>query len=332
MPEPKRPLKVFLCHASADKPAVRSLYKRLVADGVDIWLDAESLVAGQNWQVEIPKAIRESDVVIVCLSEKSINKEGYVQREIKFALGVADEKPEGTIFIIPARLEECKVPDRLNMYHWVELFERDGYERLMRALRLRADKIDATLQIKNNWLPNIASSPKRSTEIKKPPVQEAKLATSKSKGNSQIVYWLGGFVVLVLGIVLLPLIDSPRVSIESTPTNTPMLVETALFMPSQILESKATPAKEFTVTSTKMPTPTITQSPVPTATAPLLTFCSWHESFNGENRFYEFNCNNTACFGTLTIYSDEIRVLNTQLGRYPVDNAVKRYKGQCKLK
>jgi len=35
MPEPKRPLKVFLCHASADKPAVRDLYKRLKADGVD---------------------------------------------------------------------------------------------------------------------------------------------------------------------------------------------------------------------------------------------------------------------------------------------------------
>ncbi|MCL4271498.1 MAG: TIR domain-containing protein [Anaerolineales bacterium] len=167
MPEPKRPLKVFLCHASADKPAVRSLYKRLVADGVDVWLDAESLVAGQNWQVEIPKAICESDVVIVCLSEKSINKEGYVQREIKFALDVADEKPEGTIFIVPAKLEECSVPDRLGMYHWVELFEKDGYERLLRALRLRADKIDATLQIKKNWLPNISSSPKKSVEVKK---------------------------------------------------------------------------------------------------------------------------------------------------------------------
>ncbi len=118
----KRPLKVFLCHASADKPAVRDLYKRLTADGVDAWLDAENLFAGQNWQVEIPKAIRESDVVIVCLSEKSINKEGYVQKEIKFALDVADEKPEGTIFIVPARLEECIVPDRLSMYHWVDLF------------------------------------------------------------------------------------------------------------------------------------------------------------------------------------------------------------------
>jgi hypothetical protein len=143
----KRPLKVFLCHASADKLAVRDLYKRLTADGVDAWLDVESLIPGQNWQVEIPKAIRASDVVIVCLSEKSVNKEGYVQKEIKFALDIADEKPEGTIFVVPARLEGCEVPDRLSMYHWVDLFEENGYEMLMRALRARADKIGATVSL-----------------------------------------------------------------------------------------------------------------------------------------------------------------------------------------
>ncbi len=142
----KRPLKVFLCHASADKPTVRDLYNRLLADGVDAWLDAESLVPGQNWQVEIPKAIREADVVIVCLSEKSINKEGYVQKEIKFALDVADEKPEGTIFIIPARLEECNYLESLKRFHGVDLFEERGYGYLMRALRQQADKIGATVK------------------------------------------------------------------------------------------------------------------------------------------------------------------------------------------
>ncbi len=220
MPEPKRPLKVFLCHASADKPAVRNLYQRLVSDGVDAWLDAESLVAGQNWQVEIPKAIRESDVVIVCLSEKSINKEGYVQREIKFALDVADEKPEGTIFVIPARLEECKVPDRLSMYHWVELFEKDGYERLVRALLLRANKIDAALQIKKKWLPDISSLQKKPAEIKKPIVQEKMPVVSKVKvNNSQIGYWIGGFAILILVMGLLSSLGGESPFSVPTPTN-----------------------------------------------------------------------------------------------------------------
>jgi hypothetical protein len=76
--ETKRPLKVFLCHASGDKPPVRDLYKRLVIEGVDAWLDQEKLLPGQDWRSEIPRAVQESDVVVIFLSKKSTTKEGYV--------------------------------------------------------------------------------------------------------------------------------------------------------------------------------------------------------------------------------------------------------------
>jgi hypothetical protein len=56
------------------------------------------------------------------------------------------EKPEGEIFIIPARLEECDNLESLRKWHWVDLFEDDGYEMLKRALRARADKIGAALR------------------------------------------------------------------------------------------------------------------------------------------------------------------------------------------
>jgi hypothetical protein len=96
-----RPLRVFLCHAAADKPAVRDLYQRLQSEGfIEPWLDEEDLLPGQDWQLEIPQAVRTSDVVLVCLSSHSITRAGYVQKEIKFALDIADEQPEGTIFLI----------------------------------------------------------------------------------------------------------------------------------------------------------------------------------------------------------------------------------------
>lgn len=142
----KRPLKVFLCHASGDKPPVRDLYKRLVAEGVDAWLDQEKLLPGQDWRLEIPRAVKEADVVVVCLSNKSVTKEGYVQKEIKFALDIAEEKPEGTIFLIPARLEECIVPERLSRWQWVDLYEENGFVRLLRSLKLRADAVGATME------------------------------------------------------------------------------------------------------------------------------------------------------------------------------------------
>ena len=74
----KRPLKVFpstgsghrLCHAHADRNAVRTHYTRLTTpprrvgageDGVDrsAWLDKEKLLPGQDWELAIRKAVRE---------------------------------------------------------------------------------------------------------------------------------------------------------------------------------------------------------------------------------------------------------------------------------
>ena len=142
-----RPLRIFLCHASNDKPAVRDLYRRLAADGFAPWLDEEDLLPGQKWRDEIPKAVRNSDVVLVCLSQHSINKTGYVQKEIKFALDVADEQPDGAIFLIPLRLENCDVPERLSHLQWVNFYDEGGYARLLRALRRRVTDLNASVPV-----------------------------------------------------------------------------------------------------------------------------------------------------------------------------------------
>jgi hypothetical protein len=139
MPEQER-LRVFLCHSSLDKPMVLSIYDRLLRlGGVDPWLDEKKLIAGQDWDSEIRKAVRSAHVVLVCLTARSITKEGYVQREIRQSLDVADEKPDGTIFLIPVRLEDCYVPERLRRWQWVDWFTDDGFEQLQRALRSRGE-------------------------------------------------------------------------------------------------------------------------------------------------------------------------------------------------
>jgi ATP-dependent Clp protease ATP-binding subunit ClpC len=127
-------MRVFLCHSSEDKPPVRDLYKRLKENLIEPWLDEENLLPGQEWDLEISKAVRSSHVVIVCLSTRSVGKAGYLQREIKKVLDVADEQLEGTIYLIPLKLEECDVPNRLKRWHWVNLYDEKGFERLMQAL------------------------------------------------------------------------------------------------------------------------------------------------------------------------------------------------------
>ncbi len=145
-PKVLRSLQIFLCHSSGDKAAVRDLYYRLSVEGFNPWLDEENLLPGQDWQQEIPKAVHDSDVVIVCLSRSAINKAGYVQKEIKYALDIADEKPDGTIFLIPLKLEECDVPERLSRWQWVNFFEDRGFERLMRALRKRESELNIDIK------------------------------------------------------------------------------------------------------------------------------------------------------------------------------------------
>jgi hypothetical protein len=138
VPERRSRLRVFLCHSASDKERVRHLYKKLKRNGYKPWLDEEELLPGQDWESEIRKAVRSSDIVLVCLSASSITKQGFVQKEIRIALDVADEKPDEIIYIIPLRLEVCSVPDKLQKWHWVDLFAPKGYAQLLRSLRIRA--------------------------------------------------------------------------------------------------------------------------------------------------------------------------------------------------
>ncbi|HSB00300.1 MAG TPA: toll/interleukin-1 receptor domain-containing protein [Anaerolineales bacterium] len=128
-------LQVFLLYARGDQEAVRRLYQRMVKEGANVWLDREKILPGQDWQYEICKAIQGSDLVIVCLSRQFNKQGGYRHEELKIALAKARSLPEGRSFIIPARLERCDLPASLRRWQRVDLFETDGYRKLVSALQ-----------------------------------------------------------------------------------------------------------------------------------------------------------------------------------------------------
>lgn len=101
-----------------------------------------------GWDLEIEKAVEAADAVIVFLSNNSVSKEGYVQRELRFVLRIADFKPEGTVFVIPVRLDDCPRPRRLSMWQDVDYFPENrknwAYKRLLNSLKLPAEKLDIT--------------------------------------------------------------------------------------------------------------------------------------------------------------------------------------------
>ena len=170
-----RPLRVFLCHSSNDKPVVRELYQKLRAETwIHPWLDEEEIYPGHDWNLEIEKAVEAADAILVCLSNNSVNKEGYVQRELRIVLDYADYKPEGTLYIIPVRLEECDPPRRLRAWQYADYFPEQGreraFQRLLVSLKRRADSLGLKYE-----LPPVgrASSPTPSSQAEsltyKPP-------------------------------------------------------------------------------------------------------------------------------------------------------------------
>ncbi len=130
-----RQLRVFLLYARGDQDVVHRLYNHLGKDGANAWMDLEKLFPGQDWEYEIHKAIQHSDIVIVCLSKQFIKQGGYRHEELRIALEKANSVPDGEIFIIPARLEVCELPESLCRWQRVDLFEADGYKNLMTALK-----------------------------------------------------------------------------------------------------------------------------------------------------------------------------------------------------
>ena len=138
-----RTLRVFLCHGKEDKEDVRRLYEDLKRDGMEPWFDEEDLWPGTEWEPIIRAAVRDSDVVLVCLSPTSCSKTGFVQKEIRIALDAAEERPEGAVYIIPVLLQRCTLPTRLARWQAVNLFDTGGYARLVWGLETRLHDLRA---------------------------------------------------------------------------------------------------------------------------------------------------------------------------------------------
>lgn len=164
-------LLVFISHASEDNATVKRLTKRLKDDGFDPWLDLERLLPGQDWNLEIEKSMRESGAILLCFSQESVSKESYIQKEYKRAMRIQEEKPGGTIFVIPVRLDECELPFYLREIQWVDY--PDGYDRLVAALNQRAGRKAVV---------------KKEEEKKKEPKPRKPAASQKSDGPNIIVH------------------------------------------------------------------------------------------------------------------------------------------------
>jgi hypothetical protein len=272
MPNEQHPLKVFLCYAPDDEQAVRELNARLTQDGVDAWFSGDRLLPGQNRDLEIGRAVRESDAVIVCLSSH-FNRPGIQQREARLALDTAMEQPEGEIYIIPARLEECEIPANLADFQAVDLFRSGGYEKLSRSLEFdRNKKYTPATQAKAGLVKEAKNS---SGQVGKPdgtitPILQV-FSNLKYLADSHPGMKYFSLSILVILIVFLGRNIYQQVKGDDISTSTPTLTKVFTVTSSPTATDTPSPTSTATSTPTLTPvTPTVTSTSTSTHTATVI--------------------------------------------------------------
>lgn len=141
--EPRRLPQVFIAYVEEDRPRAVYLFEALEAAGLAPWMDVRKLVPGQNWPRAIEGAIEGSDFFVACFSENSVRKKGGFQAEIRYALDCARQVPLDEIFIVPVRLDGCRVPRAIQReYQYVDLFPdwARGLRRLLGMMRKEVER------------------------------------------------------------------------------------------------------------------------------------------------------------------------------------------------
>jgi hypothetical protein len=79
-------MKIFVSYAGPDRDFAVALKDYLSVKGHYVWVDDRTLLPGNNWPLEIGKALQSCDTMVVILSPNSEKSE--IQRhEINYALG-----------------------------------------------------------------------------------------------------------------------------------------------------------------------------------------------------------------------------------------------------
>jgi hypothetical protein len=129
---------VFIAYVEEDLWFAKKLYRAFEESGFRPWLDKKRLMPGQNWPRAIETAIQTSDFFVACFSRRAISKRGSFHSELRYALFCAAKVPLDEIFLVPLRLDDCVLPNRISkQIQYVDLFPdwETGVDRLIAVIK-----------------------------------------------------------------------------------------------------------------------------------------------------------------------------------------------------
>lgn len=157
--------RIFLSHASVDKPTVRRLAESLRAAGHEPWVDENEILVGESIPQAVERGLREADFVIFCLSNAAADR-GWVEaeRDATMMQQLRERKPR----ILPIRLDQVNPPYLTAHLAYVDIFPDDaafrrGIERLVSSIAAHlgreAGSQEAAMQGLPAGVPPVSSGP-----------------------------------------------------------------------------------------------------------------------------------------------------------------------------
>jgi TIR domain-containing protein len=115
---------VFLCHSSADKPAVKDIGRRLKENGIKPWLDEWELRPGMPWQEALEKQIEHIKSAAVFVGRDALGP--WQQRELRaFLREFVDRNCPVIPVLLPEAPAKPQLPSFLQDMTWVD-FRKDN--------------------------------------------------------------------------------------------------------------------------------------------------------------------------------------------------------------
>lgn len=135
-----RARRAFIIYAHDDAILAQQIAATLREGGVEPWLDSEQITAGEIWKDALSKALEESAMAVVLLTEAT-GKSDFAMSEIKAAIREMEASDKVTSPVIPVLFKGGKVPPLLSHIHYVDMSKEDANHFLVKSLHRAMDRV-----------------------------------------------------------------------------------------------------------------------------------------------------------------------------------------------
>lgn len=134
--------KVFLSYVAENRSIIESIDQKLSKYGIDVVVDYKCVKAGSNLTKVFRQFIEDSRYFIICCSKEFNQRErSEAYKELDYAIEWGKYFSDDRTWIIPVRINECKVPDReirsgqkLNRLSYIDLFPTTQFEKGIKSI------------------------------------------------------------------------------------------------------------------------------------------------------------------------------------------------------